>query len=279
MKLVAFVCPSCGAKLEVDPSRSQAFCMYCGARLHIDDEVQRVEHSISYSNAEDAGYQFEKGRQRAMYEAASQPQWQVQQPAPQPKKKTSIVVWFLGWLFIFPLPLTVLLLRKKDMKPVLKYVIIALAWILYIGWVSSSAARNRAEDTSSPVVAVQPEDDLTSKIEVPSEPAEASSNAIVLEAGKSNEYSSVKVIDPGTDLEQHRVIFDVPAGRYDAKNIGNYRSQVNVYSHEEVPQGEWMEPADVKVTLIEVGETKEIEVPEGYYIYLSGKDKIALTPK
>ena len=96
MKLVAFVCPSCGAKLEVDPSRSQAFCMYCGARLHIDDEVQRVEHSISYSNAEDAGYQFEKGRQRAMYEAASQPQWQVQQPAPQPKKKTSLVVWFLG---------------------------------------------------------------------------------------------------------------------------------------------------------------------------------------
>lgn len=36
-------------------------------------------------------------------------------------------LWVLGWICIFPLPLTILLLRKKDMKPEIKYGIIAVA--------------------------------------------------------------------------------------------------------------------------------------------------------
>ncbi len=44
-------------------------------------------------------------------------------------KKTWL--WVLGWIFIFPLPLTILLLRKKDMKPAVKYGIIAIAWVLF----------------------------------------------------------------------------------------------------------------------------------------------------
>ena len=48
------------------------------------------------------------------------------------KKGTPTWLWVLGWICIFPLPLTILLLRKKDMKPALKYGIIAAAWILYL---------------------------------------------------------------------------------------------------------------------------------------------------
>lgn len=44
-------------------------------------------------------------------------------------KKTWL--WVLGWICIFPLPLTILLLRKKDMKPAVKYGIIAVAWLLF----------------------------------------------------------------------------------------------------------------------------------------------------
>ena len=47
----------------------------------------------------------------------------------KPKKKKTWL-WVLGWICIFPLPLTILLLRKKDMKPALKYGIIAVAWII-----------------------------------------------------------------------------------------------------------------------------------------------------
>lgn len=41
-------------------------------------------------------------------------------------------LWVLGWIFIFPLPLTVLMLRKKNMNPVIKYGIVAAAWLLFI---------------------------------------------------------------------------------------------------------------------------------------------------
>lgn len=42
-----------------------------------------------------------------------------------------IWLWVLGWICIFPVPLTILMLRKKDMKPVVKYGIIATAWLLF----------------------------------------------------------------------------------------------------------------------------------------------------
>ena len=65
MKLVDMTCPHCNAHLKVDTENGKAVCEHCGATILIDAEVKRVR----YENAEDAGYQFEKGRQRAMREA------------------------------------------------------------------------------------------------------------------------------------------------------------------------------------------------------------------
>lgn len=48
------------------------------------------------------------------------------------RKKAPTWLWVLGWICIFPIPLTILMLRKKGMKPVLKYCIIAVAWVAYI---------------------------------------------------------------------------------------------------------------------------------------------------
>lgn len=47
-------------------------------------------------------------------------------------KKRKTWLWVLGWLFIFPVPLTILMLRKKDMEPKRKYGIIAAGWIVYL---------------------------------------------------------------------------------------------------------------------------------------------------
>lgn len=44
-------------------------------------------------------------------------------------KKTWL--WVLGWIFIFPLPLTILLIRNKNIKPATKYGIIAFTWGLF----------------------------------------------------------------------------------------------------------------------------------------------------
>lgn len=56
--------------------------------------------------------------------------WNESGPSSVKKRKTWL--WVLGWLFIFPVPLTILLLRKKDMNAALKYVILGIAWVAYI---------------------------------------------------------------------------------------------------------------------------------------------------
>ena len=153
MKLVDTTCPHCGSALKIDSSNKNATCEYCGAALLIDDEVQHVQ----YDNAEEAGYKFEKGRQRAQAEAkrnTTRINTQTYQQPPKKKRKTWL--WVLGWICVFPLPLTILLLRKKDMKPALKYGIIAAAWIVYLliglsgGFGDSN--KNTTEQSSTPAV-------------------------------------------------------------------------------------------------------------------------------
>ena len=70
MKLVEFDCPSCGAHLRIDGTRSTAFCEYCGRKLYIDDEIKRVK--VTIDNAEEAGYAFEQGRMNAQTESAGE---------------------------------------------------------------------------------------------------------------------------------------------------------------------------------------------------------------
>ena len=54
--------------------------------------------------------------------------------------------WVLGWIFIFPVPLTILILRSKTLKPVLKVLIIAHAWIVYIAIAESADEEEKNTD-------------------------------------------------------------------------------------------------------------------------------------
>lgn len=64
-------------------------------------------------------------------------------------------LWVLGWICIFPIPLTILMLSKKDMKPAVKYGIIAAAWLLFfvIGSTGGETA-TPAPETTTPTAAV-----------------------------------------------------------------------------------------------------------------------------
>lgn len=129
MKIVSMTCPNCGATLQVDADNNKATCSYCGNSLFIDDEVNHVK----IDNPEQVGYDFEKGRQRAQAEQYyTQPNSYVAPSNYAPQKRRKTWLWVLGWLFIFPLPLTIILVHKKDMKPILKYGIIVAAWIFYL---------------------------------------------------------------------------------------------------------------------------------------------------
>lgn len=158
MKFINAVCPSCGAKLNINPNGKQAFCEFCGASLLVDDEVQHVQ----YDNAEEAGYNFEKGRQRAQAEArfantskdlswARQDNSKVQIPRPAKKRKTWL--WVLGWILFFPIPLTILIVRNKKLNTWQKAVLIAVIWlvIFIIGATNDDSSNNDANNSDQTV--------------------------------------------------------------------------------------------------------------------------------
>lgn len=128
MKIVSMVCPNCGASLQVDADQKNLTCSYCGNGLYVDDEVKYVQ----YDNAEEAGYQFEKGRQRAQAEATRVQQQTFSMNFGKPPKKRKTWLWVLGWIFIFPVPLTILMLRNQKLSKPVKIGIIVAAWIVYL---------------------------------------------------------------------------------------------------------------------------------------------------
>lgn len=146
MKLIDLTCPHCSANLKVDDEQKKATCEHCGATILIDDEVRHIQ----YDNAEEAGYKFEKGRQRAKEEAIRKAQTPYPEPIKEQPKKRKTWLWVLGWICIFPLPLTILMLRKKEMKPALKYGIIAISWILYFA-IAALGNSDKVSSDSTPV--------------------------------------------------------------------------------------------------------------------------------
>ncbi len=64
MKRVHLVCPTCGAQLDVDMATGQARCRFCKEIFQINDGTP----DDAMSDAEQMGYDFERGRQRANVE-------------------------------------------------------------------------------------------------------------------------------------------------------------------------------------------------------------------
>ena len=136
MQLLKTTCPHCGAPLIIDQAAKQAVCEYCGMTTILDQETTHIE----YTNSEQAGYDFEKGRLRAQAALAPSPTVeQVQyEYVPVKKKRRHTFWWVMGWIFIFPIPATILFLRSK-MPWFLKVLLILLVWALYFAMAASAA--------------------------------------------------------------------------------------------------------------------------------------------
>ncbi|MBR1373270.1 hypothetical protein IJ556_02325 [bacterium] len=92
MKLVSITCPNCGAKLQATPNAKTLTCDYCNCDVMVDDEVKRVQ----LQNAEQAGYEFEKGRRRAIEEAeqaAKQANIEAERRAEEERRLAASYMW------------------------------------------------------------------------------------------------------------------------------------------------------------------------------------------
>jgi len=134
-------CTNCGA--EIGENRH---CDYCGAQ--ISSEMLREQElmkktgcpkcgstNVSFNRENQGEIRGKNGKRIVHYTVGVCKDcgytWRSDVGPATKERKTWL--WVLGWLLIFPLPLTLILIKKKDMKPALKYGIIAVAWLAFLG--------------------------------------------------------------------------------------------------------------------------------------------------
>ena len=186
-------CPSCGAEIGTNKT-----CDYCGATITAD--MLKEQEQLNKKGCPKCGssnIEFKRENQGEIRSKSAKKivhttvgyckdcgyTWYPQGEAPK-KRKTWL--WVLGWLFIFPVPLTILLLRKKDMKPVLKYGIIAVAWIVYLAIGFSGNSNKDTEQAKN----------QTTETEVVETATETKAEATTEEqSSETHIYDSAEVLD------------------------------------------------------------------------------------
>ena len=160
-------CPSCGAEIG-----NNKFCEYCGSQ--ITAEMQKEQEQLNKDCCPKCGstnIQFQRENQGEVRSENTKRvihytigfckdcgyTWRADGKQKEEKRKTWL--WVLGWICIFPLPLTLILLKKKDMKPALKYGIIAAAWIIYllIGFAGMGSTPDEPVDSDEPAIVIEEE--------------------------------------------------------------------------------------------------------------------------
>lgn len=107
------ICRNCNKKIEDDA----LVCPYCGCvvkKEHGRRADQPVARNI-VNNGRESG----------------------------PKRKTWL--WVIGWIFAFPIPLTILMLRNQKLNKIGKIAIIALAWVIYLIIAFSGGSKGGSE--------------------------------------------------------------------------------------------------------------------------------------
>lgn len=128
------------------------------------DYVDKVENKIEARKQEKEERKAAEEAERAEYfesvpmeTAYSEPETEeiVQTESCPKSKKRKTWLWVLGWIFIFPVPLTLVLLRKTNMNKVGKYAALAGAWLLYliIVWPTNSPEQKDTQVQEPTVVA------------------------------------------------------------------------------------------------------------------------------
>lgn len=98
-----------------------------------------------------------------------------------------------------------------------------------------------------------------------------------LVAGEQGDYGKMISYNKGTEFEENFYAYYIPYGSYKITNVGDYMTQVNVYSDETViTDAGWEEVADGSVKLIDVDASEEMTVPKGYHIEINEPSHISL---
>ena len=133
-------CPTCGAEIG-----NNKFCEACGTQIAETSQSEQERKKVC-PECGSSNIQFRRENQGEIRGKSSKQiirrtvgfckdcgaTWYPNTSANEVPKKRKTWLWVLGWLLIFPLPLTILMLRKKEMNSILKYGVIVVAWLIYL---------------------------------------------------------------------------------------------------------------------------------------------------
>ena len=152
-------CPNCGAEI----ANGSKFCEFCGTQITYD--MQREQEQLNKSGCPKCGSTNITFTRENQGEVRKKKSKQVVHttvgyckdcgytwlPETEKPKKRKTFLWILGWIFIFPVPLTILMLRKKELDPKIKYGVIAAAWVLYLVLIIISRSNNSKKQSQATV--------------------------------------------------------------------------------------------------------------------------------
>lgn len=265
-------CPNCGAEIG-----SNKICEFCGSPITADmlREQERLNKAVCPKcGSTNITFNREKKGEIKGKKGSSVVRSTVglckdcgytwnSMDSTRPAKKRKTWLWVLGWICMFPVPLTVLMLRKKDLKPAVRYGAIAAGWLVFllIGLLGGPADQQPAGVESAPASAVTSETDFR----------------LELISGEAGQYGKELVLNEGTEFEDRVIGYFVPAGTYKVTNVGDAPTQANVYKNEKtMNDSNWEEWADGKSERLEQGASVEMILPEGYFFNIDAPSHLVV---
>ncbi len=130
-------CAACGAPLTGKKGKP-IVCAYCGTQYMPGEKTYQPE------DAEKAGYDFERGRQRATEEAREKEQRVRESVAKkmarqeEERRREDALRKPVGcgtivlWIFFYPIMMTLALLRTHRLKPLIRISLLVIFWGLFL---------------------------------------------------------------------------------------------------------------------------------------------------
>ena len=139
-------CPNCMGTRILDNTNMVLKCPYCDSREVIPAELmsdyrrlfgipEPEPQFVQPNNWQPVPPPYQPYTERPMGVPMGVPQGGYV-PYGQPRKRRTWL-WVLGWLFIYPLPLTIILHRNRSLPSFVRYLLIVIAWMMYFGIANS----------------------------------------------------------------------------------------------------------------------------------------------
>lgn len=195
-------CPSCGAEIV-----SGKFCENCGSQISVAmlKEQEQLNKSCCSKcgstnieiNREKQGEINKKSGTKVVRNTVAVCKdcgytWYPNDATEKAPRKTWL--WVLGWIFVFPVPLTILMVKNQKLKKWLKIAIIAAAWLIYLLIAFSGGASS--EGTEEPT-------DINNE--------EITYTIVGEEIGQ---YGKIVTLNKDSDMPVDKYLYKLPAGKY-----------------------------------------------------------------